>query len=248
MRGALGEAAPLVEELIVDARRAASDLTYRAVLADSPARSAELLTLLQLDDGARAEARAREAIRLYDELIAAGVSVEGVHAGRAGANLSLAAALDRQGRHEEQVAPLREAVAALERQAPANPVLSGHLARAMLMLGDALMAAGRAPEASAVLARGTRVIGDRYLNAVAHFQLGLCETRLGRVEAAEAALGAAEARLREPAGLDGDDEELVEVLRQVLRARAELHRRAGRTDEAARVERDLAVLRRFRSR
>lgn len=248
MRGALGEAAPLVEELIVDARRAPSDLTYRAVLADSLAQSAELLTMLQLDDGARAEARAREAIRLYDELIAAGVSVEGVHAGRAGANLSLAAALDRQGRHEEQVAPLREAVAALERQAPANPVLSGHLARAMLMLGDALMAAGRAPEASAVLARGTRVIGDRYLNAVAHFQLGLCETRLGRVEAAEAALGAAEARLREPAGLDGDDEELVEVLRQVLRARAELHRRAGRTDEAARVERDLAVLRRFRSR
>ncbi|MDA0633982.1 hypothetical protein OUY22_11190 [Nonomuraea sp. MCN248] len=93
MRGALGEAAPLVEELIVDARRASRDLTYRAVLADSLAQSAELLTVLRLDDGPRAEARARESVRLYDELIAAGMAAQGVHAGRAGANLSLAAAL-----------------------------------------------------------------------------------------------------------------------------------------------------------
>ncbi|MFD2355446.1 hypothetical protein ACFSTC_48500 [Nonomuraea ferruginea] len=156
MRGALGEAAPLVEELIVDARRAPGDLTYRAVLADSLAQSAELLTMLHLDDGPRAEARAREAIRLYDGLIAAGVGAESVHAGRAGANLSLAAALSSQERYEDEVAPLREAVTALERYAPGNPVLGGHLARAMLMLGDALLAAGRAPEASAVLHRGGR--------------------------------------------------------------------------------------------
>src|SRR5690606_6303289 len=169
MCGALGEAAPLVEELIVDARREPDDLTYRAVLADSLAQSAELLTMLHLDDGPKAEAQAREAIRLYDELIAAGVAAEGVHAGRAGANLSLAAALASQERYEDEVAPLREAVAALERQATGNPLLGGHLARAMLMLGDALMAAGRAPEASAVLHRSTRMIADGYLSAVAHY-------------------------------------------------------------------------------
>lgn len=253
MRGALGEAAPLVEELIVDARRAPGDLTYRAVLADSLAQSAELLTMLHLDDGPRAEARAREAIRLYDGLIAAGVGAESVHAGRAGANLSLAAALSSQERYEDEVAPLREAVTALERYAPGNPVLGGHLARAMLMLGDALLAAGRAPEASAVLHRGTRVIRDGYLSAVAHYQLGLCELRLGRDEAADAALRSADARLRELLGDEGDggdggdDEELVEMHRDVLRARLGLNERAGRAGEVALVEHDLINLRWFRA-
>ncbi|MFG1942133.1 hypothetical protein [Nonomuraea sp. NPDC048826] len=247
MCGALGEAAPLVEELIVDARRATGDLTYRAVLADSLAQSAELLTMLHLDDGPKAEARAREAIGLYDELIAAGVAAEGVHAGRAGANLSLAAALAAQERYEDEVAPLREAVSALERYAPGDPLLGGHLARALLMLGDALMAAGRAPEASAVLHRGTRVIGDGYLSVLAHYQLGLCELRLGRDEAADAALRAADGRLRELLG-EEEDEELVEMHRDVLRARLELHERAGRAGEVALVERDLIDLRWFRPR
>src|SRR5690606_41996152 len=178
---------------------------YRAVLADSLAQSAELLTMLHLDDGPKAEARAREAIRLYDELIAAGVAAEGVHAGRAGANLSLAAALASQERYEDEVAPLREAVAALERQATGNPLLGGHLARAMLMLGDALMAAGRAPEASAVLHRSTRMIADGYLSAVAHYQLGLCELRLGRGEAADAALRSADGRPRELLAHEDDE-------------------------------------------
>src|SRR5690606_41992673 len=146
----------------------------------------------------------------------------------------------------EEGGPRRGAVAARERQATGSPLLGGHLARAMLMLGDALMAAGRAPEASAVLHRSTRMIADGYLSAVAHYQLGLCELRLGRGEAADAALRSADGRLRELLAHE-DDEELVEMHRDVLRARLELHERAGRPDEVALVERDLITLRWFRA-
>ncbi|MDA0633981.1 hypothetical protein OUY22_11185 [Nonomuraea sp. MCN248] len=212
------------------------------------------------------------------------------------------------------MAPLREAVAALERYAPGDPVLAGHLARAMLMLGEALMATGRAPEASAVLHRGTRVIRDGHLSALAHYRLGLCELRLGRDEAADAALRTADGTLRELLGerdsghdrghdrghepgydrgydrghdrghepgydsgydserdtgydtghggrrhgeRDGghesgrggeDDEELVEMHRDVLRARLALNERAGRAGEVASVQHDLVHLRWFQLR
>ncbi|WP_336207875.1 tetratricopeptide repeat protein [Nonomuraea sp. LPB2021202275-12-8] len=247
MAGELGEANPLVEELIVVARRSGV-LTYKAVLADSLAQSAELLTMLHLDDGPEAEARAREAIALYDELVAAGVDAAGVRTGRAGAHLSLAAALAAQGRAADEVGPLREAVAALELHAPGDPLLTGYLARAMLMLGDALVAAGRALEASAVLHRGTQVIEDGYLSAVAHAQLGLCQRELGRDDAAEAALRVSDRLLRDLLAEEDDDEELVEMLRDVLRSRLALLEKGGQADEVALLEHDLNNLRWFTPR
>ncbi|MEU0566668.1 hypothetical protein ABZ297_14915 [Nonomuraea sp. NPDC005983] len=245
--GRLQEAGPLVEELVEVARRSPGDLTYRALLADSLAQSAELLPLLELDDGSESEARAREAIWLYDELLDEGVDAEGVHTGRAGAYLSLASALALQGREAEAVQPLREVVAALERFARGHPVLTGYLARAILMLSDALLATGRALEASVVLHRGTQVIEDELLSAVAHAQLGFCQMELRRDDAADEALQVAERLLRHL--LDrGGDEDLVHMLREVLRGRLDVLVRAGRSDEADQVERDLAGLRRFTDR
>ncbi|MER6943163.1 hypothetical protein ABT294_03990 [Nonomuraea sp. NPDC000554] len=242
--GRLQEAGPLVEELVEVARRSPGDLTYRALLADSLAQSAELLPLLEPDDGSESEARARAAIWLYDELLDEGVDAQGVHTGRAGAYLSLASALALQGREAEAVQPLREVVAALERFARGHPVLTGYLARAILMLGDALLAAGRALEASVVLHRGTQVIEDELLGAVAHAQLGFCQMELRRDDAADEALQVAERLLRHL--LDrGGDEDLVHILREVLRGRLDVLARAGHSDEADQVERDLADLRRF---
>ncbi|WP_219468133.1 hypothetical protein [Nonomuraea rhizosphaerae] len=237
MLGEPAQAQPLVEDLIT-AARTRDDRTSRAVLADSLTQSAELLPLLKLDDGTRAEGRAREAIEVYDELLAAGVDAAGVHTGRAMAGMSLGAALALQDKHADAVQPLGEAVAALERWAFGDPVLTGHLAKGMLMLGDALIDAGRALEASVVLHRGTHVIEDDLLSAVAHAQLGLCRKELGHHETAEEALRTADRLLR---GLlaRGRDDDLVAMLGEVLRGRLELLRQTGRADEAAQVERDL---------
>ncbi|MFD1541981.1 hypothetical protein [Nonomuraea guangzhouensis] len=216
------------------------------MLADSLTRSAELLPLLKLDDGPEAEARAREAVAVYDELLAEGGDAAGVHTGRALAGLSLGAALALQDRHADSVRPLGEAVAALERSAAGDPVLMGRLGKGMLMLGDALIAAGRGLEASVVLHRGTQVIEDDLLSAVAHARLGFCRTELGHHEAAEDALRTADQLLR---GLlltrdsTGDgalhDGDLGAMLGDVLRGRLELLKRAGHADEAAQVEADL---------
>lgn len=157
MRGELEAANPLIEELITLARRRPDEPTFRAVLADSLAQSAELLPLLGLDDGPRAEARARESIAIYDELLSAGVDAEGVHTGRSAAGLALACALELRGAYAEAVEPLREAVSALERFAPGNRALNSYLARALLMLGDALVEADQAMEATLVLRRATQV-------------------------------------------------------------------------------------------
>ncbi|MFI7143652.1 hypothetical protein ACIBO2_01975 [Nonomuraea sp. NPDC050022] len=102
-----------------------------------------------------------------------------------------AAALMRQGRHADAVRPLGEAVAALERFASGDPVLMGHLANGMLMLGDALIETGRVLEASVVLHRGTRVIEDDLLRAVARARLAFCQSELGHHEEAEEARAAA---------------------------------------------------------
>ncbi|WP_214321057.1 hypothetical protein [Nonomuraea sediminis] len=157
MRGELEAANPLIEELITLARRRPDEPTFRAVLADSLAQSAELLPLLGLDDGPRAESRARESIAIYDELLAAGVDAEGVHTGRSAAGLALACALELRGAYAEAVEPLREAVSTLERFAPRNRALNSYLARALLMLGDALVEADQAMEATLVLRRATQV-------------------------------------------------------------------------------------------
>lgn len=132
--------------------------------------------------GARVEeliAIARETVAVYDELPAEGGDAAGVHTGRALAGMSLGAALALQGRHGDSVRPLGEAVAALERFAGGDPVLKSQLAKGMLMLGDALIETGRALEASVVLHRGTQVIEDDVLSAVAHAKLGFCRTELG---------------------------------------------------------------------
>ncbi|WP_433512291.1 hypothetical protein ACQP2T_52500 [Nonomuraea sp. CA-143628] len=98
-----------------------------------------------------------------------------------------AAALMRQGRHADAVRPLGEAVATLERFPSGDPVLMGHLANGMLMLGEALIEVGRMLEASVVLHRGTRVIEDELLRAVAQARLDFCRTELGHHEEARAA-------------------------------------------------------------
>ncbi|MFI6596103.1 hypothetical protein ACIBHX_07640 [Nonomuraea sp. NPDC050536] len=160
MRGELEAANPVIEELIALARQEPGEPTFRAVLADSLAQSAELLPLLGLDDGPEAEARAKESIGIYDELLAAGVDAEGVHTGRSAAALALACALELRGAYAEAVGPLREAVSALERFAPGNRALNAYLARALLMLGDALVEADQAMEATLVLRRATQVEGE----------------------------------------------------------------------------------------
>ncbi|MEV0348723.1 hypothetical protein AB0H88_23345 [Nonomuraea sp. NPDC050680] len=108
-----------------------------------------------------------------------------------------AAALMRQGRHADAVRPLGEAVAVLERFAAGDPVLMGQLANGMLMLGDALIEAGRWLEAGVVLHRGTQVIEDDVLGAVAQARLDVCRAELSRHEEAEEAR-AAEPRAYEP--------------------------------------------------
>ncbi|HEX4814843.1 MAG TPA: hypothetical protein VFV66_19045 [Nonomuraea sp.] len=243
MRGALPAANALVEQLIPLARRAPGDLTYRAVLADSLAQSSELLPLLRLDDGTEAEARAREAIAIYDDLLTTGMNAEALHTSRAGAGLTLAAALRMRGRPADAVQPLREAVAALERYATGDPALSGLPARAMLMLGDALMDAGRPLEASLVFHRGTQVTRDVRSRAVAHARLGFCQRELGRDDAAEAALRVAADLLRDLVAGDGADGSSADLLRDVLHARLKLLAKAGRAEEAHRVESDLRTLR-----
>ncbi|MFC6540341.1 tetratricopeptide repeat protein [Nonomuraea salmonea] len=235
MLGALAEANTLVEGLIPAARKMPGDLTYRAILADSLAQSSELLPLLGLDDGAEAEARAREAITIYDQLLATGTNAQALHTSRAGACLTLAGALRMRERSAEAVQPLREAVAALERFSPGNPMQAGLLSRAMLMLGDALMEAGRALEAGLVFHRGTQVTRDPLSRAVAHARLGMCQQELGRNDAADAALRVSADLLR---GLP-DDDAPAGLLRDVLRRRLTLLEKAGGTAEAQALQDEL---------
>ncbi|MEV4367364.1 hypothetical protein AB0J71_09850 [Nonomuraea sp. NPDC049637] len=256
MLGEAREAGALAEELIRLARRSPGELTYRAILADSLAQSSELLPLLRPGAAAEAEQRAREAIAIYDELLTTGMNAEALHVSRAGAGLTLAAALRLREQPAAAVGPLREAVATLERHAPANPLLGGILSRAMLMLGDALMESGRALEASLVFHRGAQVIDDEPAAAVAHARLGFCQEELGRDDAADTALRVAHGLLRGlltaggPAtnsgtganganGGTGELTELTELLRDVLRGRLRLLEKAGRREEAAQVEAEL---------
>ncbi|MEU5865034.1 tetratricopeptide repeat protein [Nonomuraea sp. NPDC047529] len=255
MLGEAREAGVLAEELIRLARRTPGDLTYRAILADSLAQSSELLPLLRPGAAAEAEARAREAIAIYDELLTTGMNAEALHVSRAGAGLTLAAALRLREQPAEAVGPLREAVAVLERHAPANPLLGGILSRAMLMLGDALMESGRALEASLVFHRGAQVIGDEPAAAVAHARLGFCQQELGRDDAADTALRVAHGLLRgllttgdpttgaNDGHLEGrehdENRELTELLRDVLRGRLGLLEKSGRREEASQVAAEL---------
>ncbi|MFI9589182.1 hypothetical protein [Nonomuraea sp. NPDC052265] len=246
MLGEAREAGALAEELIRLARRSPGNLTYRAILADSLAQSSELLPLLRPGAAAEAEERAREAIAIYDELLTTGMNAEALHVSRAGAGLTLAAALRLREQPEEAVGPLREAVAALERHAPANPLLGGILSRALLMLGDALTESGRALEASLVFHRGTLLIDDEPAAAVAHARLGFCHQELGRDDAADTALRVAHGLLRgllTPGdgehGLNGVNGELTDLLRDVLRGRLRLLEKSGRREEAARLEAEL---------
>ncbi|MEV6032067.1 tetratricopeptide repeat protein [Nonomuraea sp. NPDC052116] len=248
MRGELAEANALVEELIPRARRSPDDLTYRAVLADSLAQSSELLPLLGLDEGSEAEARAREAIGIYDELLTTGVNAQALHTSRAGACLTLASALRMRDLAAEAIQPLREAVAALERfdsgstveqrSGQGNPTQRELLSRAMLMLGDALMEAGRALEAGLVFHRATQVTRDELSRAVAHARLGLCQQELGRDDAADAALRVSAGLLRDLTAHDG----VPDLLRDVLRGRLTLLEKTGRRDETAAIEEELQRL------
>ncbi|MFG1703662.1 hypothetical protein ACFLIM_10750 [Nonomuraea sp. M3C6] len=236
MLGALAAANTLVEGLIPQARRSPDDLTYRAILADSLAQSSELLPLLRLDGGTEAEARAREAIAIYDELLTTGMNAQALHTSRAGACLTLAAALRMRDLAADAVQPLREAVAALERFAPGNPLQAGLLSRAMLMLGDALMEAGRALEAGLVFHRGTQVTRDELSRAVAHARLGFCQQELGRDDAADAALRVSAGLLRD---LVPEQRDLAELLDDVLRGRLRILEKAGDSDELRAVEDEL---------
>ncbi|MFI7692550.1 hypothetical protein ACIBQ6_26010 [Nonomuraea sp. NPDC049655] len=253
MLGEAREAGALAEELIRLARRSPGELTYRAILADSLAQSSELLPLLRPGAAAEAEQRAREAIAIYDELLTTGMNAEALHVSRAGAGLTLAAALRLREQPAAAVGPLREAVAVLERHAPANPLLGGILSRALLMLGDALMESGRALEAGLVFHRGAQVIDDEPAAAVAHARLGFCQQELGRDDAADTALRVAHGLLRglltagatAPNGGNGGNggngelTELTELLRDVLRGRLRLLEKSGRREEAAQVEAEL---------
>ncbi|PRX68511.1 hypothetical protein B0I32_103473 [Nonomuraea fuscirosea] len=236
MLGELEQANALVEELIPLARRSPDDLTYRAALADSLAQSSELLPLLRLDDGVEAEARAREAIAIYDELLTTGMDAQAVHTSRAGACLTLAGALRMRELAAEAIQPLREAVAALERFSPGNPMQGGLLSRAMLMLGDALMEAGRALEAGLVFHRTTQVTRDELTRAVAHARLGFCQQQLGRDDAADAALRVSAGLLRELPAAESD------LLRDVLLGRLKLLEKAGKDADAKAVEAELRRL------
>ncbi|MEV1169763.1 tetratricopeptide repeat protein [Nonomuraea sp. NPDC049784] len=263
MLGELAEANALVEDLIPQARQSPDDLTYRAVLADSLAQSSELLPLLGLDggtsprvprrrSGTEAESRAREAIAIYDELLITGMNAQALHISRAGACLTLASALRMRDLAADAIQPLREAVAALERfgpverrfgsgsrahreSGPGSPIQRELLSRAMLMLGDALMEAGRALEAGLVFHRATQVTRDELPRAVAHARLGFCQQELGRDDAADAALRVSAGLLRDLLAQDG----VADLLRDVLRGRLKLLEKAGRTDEMAAVEEEL---------
>ncbi|MFI7638712.1 hypothetical protein [Nonomuraea sp. NPDC049400] len=255
MLGELTEANALVEDLIPLARRSPDDLTYRAVLADSLAQSSELLPLLGLDGGMEAESRAREAIAIYDELLTTGMDAQALHTSRAGACLTLASALRMRNLAADAVQPLREAVAALERfgpverrfgsgsraeqeTAPGSPIQRELLSRAMLMLGDALMEAGRALEAGLVFHRATQVTRDELPRAVAHARLGFCQQELGRDDAADAALRVSAGLLRGLILQNG----VADLLRDVLRGRLKLLERAGKSDELAAIEDELRRL------
>ncbi|RSN14502.1 hypothetical protein DMB42_08355 [Nonomuraea sp. WAC 01424] len=245
MLGEAREAGALAEELIRLARRAPGELTYRAILADSLAQSSELLPLLRPGAAEEAEERAREAIAIYDELLTTGMNAEALHVSRAGAGLTLAAALSLRDQPAEAVGPLREAVAALERHAPANSLLGGLLSRAMLMLGDALMESGRPLEASLVFHRATQVVGDEPSGAVAHARLGFCQEELGRGDAADTALRVAHGLLRgllTDGGAPNGTGELTELLRDVLRARLRLLEKSGRREETAQLENELRTI------
>ncbi|MEV4107561.1 hypothetical protein [Nonomuraea sp. NPDC049695] len=253
MLGELTEANALVEDLIPLARRSPDDLTYRAVLADSLAQSSELLPLLGLDSGVEAEARAREAIAIYDELLTTGMDAQALHTSRAGACLTLASALRMRNLAADAIQPLREAVAALERFGPVerrfssgsrarqesgSPAQRELLSRAMLMLGDALMEADRGLEAGLVFHRATQVTRDALPRAVAHARLGFCQQELGRDDAADAALRVSAGLLRDLLAQDG----VADLLRDVLRGRLKLLEKAGRSDELAAVEEELSAL------
>jgi tetratricopeptide (TPR) repeat protein len=149
------------------------------------------------DQGRAMAERAGIAVDVYDQLLEQGVDAVSVHTGRAMAGMSLGAALTLQGRPADAVLPLSEALAALERFASGDPVLMGHLANGMLMLGDALIEAGRVLEASVVLHRATQVIEDDLLGAVAQARLDFCQAELSRREEAEEAR-AADPRAYEP--------------------------------------------------
>ncbi|NUP02834.1 MAG: hypothetical protein HOW59_33415 [Nonomuraea sp.] len=242
MLGEAGEAGTLAEELIRQARRAPDDLTYRAILADSLAQSSELLPMLRPGAAAEAEARAREAIAIYDELLTTGMNAEALHVSRAGAGLTLAAALRLRDLPADAVAPLRESVAVLERHAPANPMLGGILSRAMLMLGDALTESGHTLEASLVFHRATQVIDDELAGAVAHARLGFCQQELGQTDAADTALRVAHGLLRGLLTDGGGPGELTELLRDVLRERLKLLEKSGKREEAAQVATELRTI------
>ncbi|TDD10301.1 hypothetical protein E1292_08445 [Nonomuraea deserti] len=239
--GELTEANALVEQLIPMARRWPDDLTHRAILADSLAQSSELLPLLRLDGGTEAESRAREATALYDELLAGGMDAQAVHTGRAGACLALASALRMRGMAADAIQPLREAVAALERHGSGHPMLVGLLSRAMLMLGDALMEAGRALEAGLVFHRATQVTRDTLSRAVAHAKLGLCQEELARDDAADAALRVSAGLLRDLLIIERGAGP-ADLLRDVLHGRLRLMERAGRDDEATAIQDELRRL------
>jgi tetratricopeptide (TPR) repeat protein len=236
MLGELAAANTLVESLIPLARRSPDDLTHRAILADSLAQSSELMPLLRLDGGAEAEARAREAIAIYDELLTTGMNAQALHTSRAGACLTLASALRMRDLAAEAIQPLREAVAALERFSPGSPMQGGLLSRAMLMLGDALMEAGRALEAGLVFHRSTQVTRDELTRAMAHARLGFCQQELGRDDAADAALRVSADLLRELPVAEPD------LLRDVLLGRLKLLEKTGRTHDAKAVEAELRRL------
>jgi hypothetical protein len=112
----------------------------------------------------------------------------------------------------------------------------GLLSRAMLMLGDALMEAGRALEAGLVFHRSTQVTRDELTRAVAHARLGFCQQELGRDDAADAALRVSADLLRELPVAEPD------LLRDVLLGRLKLLEKTGRTHDAKAVEAELRRL------
>ncbi|SDK29863.1 hypothetical protein SAMN05421874_106313 [Nonomuraea maritima] len=256
-RLALGDPAganALAEDAIRTASAQPGDVAYRTVLAGALTLSSETLlrpdgvagALLRQDGVVEAEARAREAVAVYDELIAAGVDARDLHIGRAGACLALAGALLARQFPADAVGPLREAVAALERFPSGGTAQAGLLSRAMLMLGDALMRADRPLEAGLVLHRAAQVAKDAPTGAVAHARLGLCQLDLGRDDAADEALQTAAALLRTLTAQDADPraqgDHHADLLREVLRGRLSLLEKAGREQEAQAIDAELRHL------
>ncbi|MEQ4715461.1 tetratricopeptide repeat protein [Nonomuraea sp. B19D2] len=121
---------------------------------------------------------------------------------------------------------------------PGSPIQRELLSRAMLMLGDALMEAGRALEAGLVFHRAAQVTRDELPRAVAHARLGFCQQELGRDDAADAALRFSAGLLRGLILQDG----VADLLRDVLRGRLKLLERAGKGDELAAIEDELRRL------